>query len=88
MIFRSTGQSCLRKREDNSSVTRFACATFPTREGKAPSPKEVDYENSTIHVTYWHGPFCYEKSTMEGEKDFPLTEKGQEEMLHWLEEHI
>ena len=25
----------LRKRKDNSSVTRFACATFPTREGKA-----------------------------------------------------
>ena len=52
------------------------------------TPKEVDYEGSTLHAAYWHGPFCYEKSTMEGQKDFPLTEAGQEEMLHWLEEHI
>ena len=52
------------------------------------TPKEVDYANSILHAAYWHGLFCYEKSTMEGEKDFPLTEKGQEEMLHWLEEHI
>ncbi len=52
------------------------------------TPKEVDYEGSILHAAYWHGPFCYEKSTMEGQKDFPLTEAGQEEMLHWLEEHI
>ena len=52
------------------------------------TPKEVDYEGSTLHAAYWHGPFCYEKSTMEGQKDFPLTETGQEEMRRWLEEKI
>lgn len=52
------------------------------------TPKEVDYEGSTLHAAYWHGPFCYEKSTMEGQKDFPLTEEGQEEMRRWLEENI
>ena len=52
------------------------------------TPKEVDYEASTIHVTYWHGPFCYEKSTMEGEETFPLTESGREKMLAWLRERI
>ena len=52
------------------------------------TPKEVDYEASTIHVTYWHGPFCYEKSTMEGEETFPLTESGREKMLAWLGERI
>ena len=50
--------------------------------------KEVDYEASTIHVTYWHGPFCYEKSTMEGEETFALTEEGREKMLAWLRERI
>ena len=25
------------------------------------TPKEVDMENSSITVEYWHGPFCYEK---------------------------
>ena len=52
------------------------------------TPKEVDFEKSTIHVTYWHGLFCYEKSTMEGEETFPLTEEGREAMLQWLTERI
>ena len=25
------------------------------------TPKEVDYEKSTIHAEYWHGLYCYEK---------------------------
>ena len=52
------------------------------------TPKEVDYEASTIRVTYWHGPFCYEKSAMEGEETFALTEEGREKMLAWLMERI
>ena len=50
--------------------------------------KEVDMEASSIHVEYWHGLFCYEKSTMEGEKTFPMSEEGRLEMKAWLEEHI
>lgn len=50
--------------------------------------KEVDYQASTVHVEFWHGPFCYEKSEMEGENTFPLTEEGREEMKQWLEERI
>ena len=52
------------------------------------NPKEVDFENSSIHVEYWHGPFCYEKSTMEGEETFPMTEEGRLAMKAWLEERI
>ena len=52
------------------------------------TPKEVDFEQSTITCEFWHGLFCYEKSTMEGEKIFPLTEEGRREMLHWLESNI
>ena len=50
--------------------------------------KEVDFEQSTIHVEYWHGLFCYEKSEMEGEKTFPMTEEGRSDMLAWLSAHI
>ena len=50
--------------------------------------KEVDFENSTIFVQYWHGLFCYEKSEMEGEETFPLTEEGRNAMIQWLEERI
>ena len=50
--------------------------------------KEVDFEQSTMTVEYWHGIFCYEKSTMEAEKVFPLTEEGRLQMKAWLEENI
>ena len=50
--------------------------------------KEVDFEASTIKCEFWHGLFCYEKSTMEGEREFPLTEEGRLEMKHWLEANI
>lgn len=50
--------------------------------------KEVDFEQSTIHVEFWHGPYCYEKSEMEGEKTFPMKEEGLSEMKNWLESNI
>lgn len=52
------------------------------------TPKEVDFEQSTIVVKYWHGLFCYEKSEIEGEATFPMTEAGREEMIAWLKSKI
>ena len=48
------------------------------------TPKEVDFTQSTMEAEYWHGLYCYEKSTMEGKRSFPLTEEGREAMLQWL----
>ena len=50
--------------------------------------KEVDFDQSSIFVEYWHGPFCYEKSEMEGSETFPMTEQGRQDMLTWLTERI
>ena len=50
--------------------------------------KEVDFDQSSIKAEFWHGLFCYEKSTIEGEKVFPMTEQGREEMLAWLISNI
>jgi len=50
--------------------------------------KEVDFEQSTIDAEFWHGPFCYEKSEMEGKQTFPMTEEGRIAMKQWLEENI
>ena len=50
--------------------------------------KEVDFEQSTIFVEYWHGLYCYEKSEMEGSETFPLTEEGREAMRSWLLEKV
>lgn len=52
------------------------------------TPKEVDFAQSSIHAEYWHGLYCYEKSEMEGEETFPMTEEGREALRAWLEAHI
>ena len=52
------------------------------------SAKEVDFEQSTISVEYWHGLYCYEKSQMEGSETFPMTEEGRQAMMQWLTERI
>ncbi len=48
------------------------------------TPKEVDFDQSSMFVEYWHGLYCYEKSEMEGSEAFPLTEEGRQSMIRWL----
>lgn len=50
--------------------------------------KEVDMEQSSIFVEYWHGLYCYEKSQMEGGETFPMSEEGRRAMGQWLESKI
>lgn len=50
--------------------------------------KEVDFQQSSILAEYWHGPFCYEKSEVEGREVFPMTEEGRQEMSRWLQSKI
>ena len=52
------------------------------------TPKEVDMEASSITAEYWHGPFCYEKSEMEGKETVPTSEEGRLAMKTWLESNI
>ena len=52
------------------------------------TPKEVDFAQSCIHAEYWHGPFCYEMSEMEGEETFPMSEEGRTAMMQWLVSNI
>lgn len=68
-----------------------SCGAFRFRakpEVVMATAKEVDFQQSTIVAEFWHGPFCYEKSEMEGKEIFPLTEEGRESMMLWLESHI
>lgn len=50
--------------------------------------KEVDFEASSILCEFWHGPFCYEKSEMEQQQTFPMTEEGRSAMQEWLQTHV
>lgn len=34
-------------------------------------------EESSLEAEFWHGPYCYEKSQMEGSHSFPMSEEGQ-----------
>ena len=52
------------------------------------TPKEVDFDQSSMTAEYWHGLYCYEKSEMEGSETFPMTEEGRERMLQWLKSKI
>ena len=51
------------------------------------TPKEVDFAASSLKAEYWHGLFCYEKSQIEAEASFPMTEEGRLSMKAWLEAH-
>ena len=52
------------------------------------TPKEVDFDQSTIFVENWHGLYCYEKSEMEGQETFPLTDQGRQDMIDWLNSKV
>ena len=55
---------------------------------KQEGSKEVDFSQSTIVAEFWHGPFCYEKSEMEGKEVFPMSDEGRANMKSWLEANI
>ena len=55
---------------------------------KKPNNKEVDMEASSMEAEFWHGPFCYEKSQMEGKATFSMSPEGREELLTWLRSNI
>lgn len=52
------------------------------------TPKEVDMEKSSIFAEFWHGQLCYEKSQMEGQATFPMSEEGRSALKAWLESNI
>ena len=51
------------------------------------TPKEVDMEASSMKAEYWHGLLCYEKSEIEAERVFPLSDAGREDLYNWLKDH-
>lgn len=68
-----------------------SCGLFRFRivpDVKMKTPKEVDFENSSMNAEYWHGLFCYEKSEIENSAVFPLSDEGREQMRLWLLAHI
>ena len=61
---------------------------FRVKPNVVKNGKEVNMEESSIFAQFWHGPFCYEKSEMEGENTFPMSQEGWMALKSWLEENI
>ncbi len=76
---------------ENENIFTGSCGLLRFRiapQVKMATPKEVDFENSSILCEFWHGEKCYELSEMEARQVFPMTEEGRSRMKAWLEENI
>lgn len=85
-LFIPTLHTFAMKNTFTGSLGLFRFRAVPKVEMK--TPKEVDFEASSIVVEYWHGLFCYEKSQMEGQAEFPLSEQGRADLIDWLMAHV
>ncbi len=50
--------------------------------------RDINTEESSILAQIWHGQFCFEKSEIEKEERFPMSEEGRSALLSFLEENI
>lgn len=85
-LFLPTLHTFAMKNTFTGSVGMFRFRVEPKVQMK--TPKEVDFEASTMEAEFWHGLYCYEKSEMEGKEAFPLSEQGRQDMLNWLQSNI
>ena len=70
------------------SLRAFRFRIVPDVVKSETNPKEVDMEKSSISAEFWHGDLCYEKSQMEGQQTFPMSEEGRLALKAWLESNI
>ena len=87
-IFLPRLHSFAMKNTFTGSLGNFRFRVVPSIQQRPENDKEVDVENSHMTAEFWHGPFCYEKSEIEGTQEFPLTEQGKADMKTWLESHM
>ena len=52
------------------------------------TPKEVEFDQSSIKCEIWRGDLCYELSQVEQENTFPMSEEGRAALKAWLEDQV
>ena len=87
-IFLPTLHTFAMKNEFTGSYGELRIKIKPNVVKSETNPKEVDMTQSSIFAEFWHGPFCYEKSEMEGQQTFPMSEEGRLSLKSWLESQI
>ncbi len=71
---------------------RFSGSDGPLRFMLTPNvvmrnAKEAELSECTIFGQLWHGPYCLEKSVVEQEQTFPMSEEALGEIRAWLLEN-
>ena len=87
-IFLPTLHTFAMKNEFTGSCGELRFKIVPNVVKSETNPKEVDMAQSSIFAQFWHGKLCYEKSEMEGEQTFPMSEEGRLAMKAWLESQV
>ena len=87
-IFLPTLHTFAMKNEFTGSCGALRFKIKPNVVKSETNPKEVDMAQSSIFAEFWHGPYCYEKSEMEGAETFPMSEEGRLALKTWLESQI
>ena len=76
---------------ENNNVFTGSCGELRykiTPQIMKKTPKEVDFEASSMDCEVWYGQLCYEKSEIADRKTFSLSIEAMEEMRKWLAQHI
>ena len=75
---------------ENNNIFSGSCGTLRfvlTPEVVMENAKEVELNKSSIKGQLRHGPYCLEKSVVEQDRIFPMSEEGRGQILAWLEEN-
>lgn len=76
---------------ENENVFTGSCGSLRykvTPQITMKTPKEVDFEASSMTCEVWYGALCYELSEVADEKTFALSQDALEEMRAWIAQHI
>lgn len=47
---------------------------------------KIEPVEDKLVTSVWHGPYCFEKSEVEEQSEFELSESGRTAMIEWLME--
>ena len=66
----------------NTFIGSFQGLRFRVKPGKE---GEGEAERPVLSALVWYGEYCLERSEVQAEAGFPLTEEGRDALLDWLE---
>ncbi len=66
------------------SVSNEGEKEFRYKLSPVKAPEDCAETKTTLRAEAWYGPFCYEKSTVFDQSEFPMDEEGRSAAIDWL----